>query len=136
MDEMDKSLEDFKRKVDVKTQQVVTQTDKGIVKAAFFAEGKAKENAMNEIYNNPVPFNRSGNPRYKRTGLYKASIGSGINPNQPHSAIVYNMSPYAKYLEFGTSRGIKGRYILVNAVSKNKEDIKKIIKSHISEVTK
>lgn len=136
MDDIDKAFEDWKRRVDEKTKSVISQFDKGVIKGALFAEQKAKENAMNEIYNNPVPTTKSGRPKWKRTGLYKASIGSGINPDKEHSGILFNNLPYAKPIEFGTSRGIKGKYILTNAITKNVADIKNIIKQHIREVTK
>jgi len=108
--DIDEALADWAKKMQRKVQEVNTNVDNGLLKAALYCEGQAKQNAMDRIYNLPIPTYADGKPRWKRTGLYKASIGSSINPNTPHSAIIYNSAPYAKYLEFGTSRGIRGKF--------------------------
>lgn len=143
---IDETLNDWFKRMDNKTNQIVDSIDKSLEKAALFCRGKAEENAMDAIYNQPIneryaykrPENQGKNNGYyyKRTGLYKASMDSGMNPDLEHSAIVCNNVPYAKVLEYGDSKGHTAKYIVTDAIVKNTEDIKKIIKSGIGEVTK
>lgn len=134
--DIDSTIEDWKRRVDEKTKNIENDLDQGLLKAALFCEGKAKQNAMDRIYNTPIPTYKNGRPRYKRTGLYKASIASGMSPDKKHSSIIYNSAPYAKYLEYGTSKGIRGKNIMGDAVFQNKEDIGKIIANYMKNSVK
>ena len=127
---IDENLADWKSRMKLKTEAVILQTAKGNLKAAFWAENEAKKRAMTLIYDTPTP--KGG----KRTGLYKASIGSGMHPDKEHTAIIFATVPYAKWLEFGTSRNPKALFILTDAVVKNRVIIKKIIADHIKAVTK
>ncbi|KHD34361.1 hypothetical protein NL50_17385 [Clostridium acetobutylicum] len=129
---IDEALADWAKRMQKKVEEVNTSVDNGLLKAALYCEGQAKQNAMDRIYNLPIPTYANGKPRWKRTGLYKASIGSSMNPNTPHSAIIYNSAPYAKYLEFGTSKGIRGKYIMSDAVLKHQDDIIKIISNYVA----
>lgn len=134
--DIDSALEDWKRRVEEKTKNIENDLDQGLLKAAFYAEGKAKQNAEERIYNQPIPTYKNGKPMWKRTGLYKASIASGMSPDKKHSSMIYNTVPYAKPLEYGTSRGIRGKNIMNDAVFKNGEDILKIIKGQIANSVK
>lgn len=134
--DIDSAIEDWKRRVDEKTKSIENDLDQGLLKAAFYAEGKAKQNAQERIYNQPIPTYKNGNPMWKRTHLYETSIMSGMNPNQKHSSMIYNTVPYAKPLEYGTSKGIRGKNIMNDAVFKNGEDILKIIKGQIANSVK
>ncbi|MCR3759152.1 hypothetical protein KYB31_09135 [Clostridium felsineum] len=139
---IDEALADWAKRMQKKVQEVNTSVDNGLLKAAYFCEGQAKKNAMLRIYNLPIDqrYVRKNfrvavkgmyKTYYKRTGLYKGSIGAKMNPNTPHSAILYNSAPYAKYLEFGTSKGIRGKYIMSDAVLKHQAEIIKIISNYI-----
>lgn len=129
---IDDALADWKRRVQAKVSEINDNTDKGLLKAAIFCEGKAKQLAMERIYNVTIPLDKNGKPMWKRTGLYKATIGSGLNPNAPHSSLIYVGAPYARALEFGTSKGIRGKYIMSDAVLKNQTEIIKIISNYIA----
>lgn len=90
-DDIEAALNDWKRRIEAKTKEIDNTVDQGLLKAALYCEGQAKNNVMESVYN-------SGEPEdWKRTGLLKASVGSGMNPDTSHSAIVYCSAPYAKY---------------------------------------
>ena len=131
MSDVDIAIEKWKLRVDEKTQEITSNFNKGILKAALFCEGEALKNAMSMIYNVPVPTLMNGEPEWKRTGLYKASMGAGMNPDKRHSAIVYNTAPYAEILEYGDSKGHQGKSIMSNSVFNNKPQIKAIMDSFV-----
>ena len=134
-DDIDASITDWKRRMEDKTAAILLKVDEGSLKAALFCEGEAKKNAMERIYNTPIKLGKNGKQLWRRTGLYKASIGSGMDPNKSHSAIVFATVPYAKWLEYGTSRNPTALMILNDSIFKNKENIKKIIAQHINKET-
>lgn len=138
---IDAALNDWLKRVEDKVKEMDTGMDKAILKAAFFCEGEAKKNAQTMIYSVSIPEGIDGNPLWKRTGLYKASIGSGIDPDNSHSAIVFNTVPYASEIEYGTSDaygaknpGRQGRPVMTNSVFNNKPQIKQIIETYLKGV--
>jgi|GEM_PF-1919402 len=138
---VDEVLANWVKRVEVKVNEVTLAADKAVLKAAFFCEGEAKKNAMIMIYNVSIPVNEKGIAMWKRTGLYKASIGSGLDPDNEHSAIVYNTAPYAGKVEYGSSDapgaespGMQGRPVMTNSVFNNKPQIKTIIEKYMREV--
>lgn len=158
-DDIDSALAEWQAKIDKKADEIVLQADKAVLKAAFFCEGEAKKNVMNAVYSNSIPFD--GEDMWERTGLLKASIGSGMNPDKEHSAIIYSSAPYAKYIEYGTgiyavngdgrqtpwiytsntgvkvwTKGMRAKPFMYPAVSNNKDKIREIIKNYLKEVMK
>jgi len=136
-------LDEWAKRVDVKAKEIANNFDKGLLKAALFCEGEAKKNAMEMIYNTDIPSGANGKPRWKRTGLYKAAIGSGIDANSNHSAIVFNTAPYARIIEYGSSDaygaknpGRRGRPIITSSIFNNKPQIKIIIEKYLKEVVR
>lgn len=136
MADIDNTLEDWKRRVDEKTKKVEDGLDQGLLQASYFALQKALANAQERIYSQPIPKYKNGNDMYKRTGLYKGNMSNGMSPDKKHSSMIYNTVPYAKSLEYGNSRGMRGKNIMGDAVFKNGEDILKIIKEQIANSTK
>jgi len=135
-DEIQVAVDDWIRRMNAKTEQIILNVDKGNLKSAIFCEGEAKKLAMERIYNIPVRMGKNGKSAWKRTGLYKASIGSGMDPSKPHTAIVFATVPYAKWLEYGTSRNPKALMIITDSIVKNREKIKAIYAQYIKEVTR
>lgn len=130
-DDVQGVIDDWFGKLQSKINNIENIADQAVLKSALYCEQKAKQYAQDRIYTQPIPTWKNGHPKWKRTGLYKASIGSSMNPNEKHSAILYNTVKYAPYIEYGTSRGIQGKYILNDAVFKNTDKIRKILKSYI-----
>jgi len=140
---IDEAIANWIKRVEAKVNEVTLIADKAVLKAAFFCEGEAKKNAMTMIYNVSIPVDKDGKAMWKRTGLYKASIGSGLDPDSSHSAIVYNTAPYASKIEYGSSDapgaespGMQGRPVMTNSVFNNKPQIKSIIEAYLKEVVK
>lgn len=140
-DDIDSVIADWINRVDKKIIDIEGTVDKGLIKSAFFCEGQAKINAEDMIYKISIPIGEDGKALWKRTGLYKASIGSGIDTDSPHSAIVYNTAPYSKKIEYGTSDaygtvdgGRQGRPVLTDSVFKHKDDIKQIMETFLKQV--
>lgn len=100
-DDIDNAVDDWLKRIQAKTDEINNTIDEGLLKAALYAEGQAKSTA-NSMFGGAVPFNDYNEDMWKHTGLLVASISSGMNPSQDHSAIVYCSAPYAKYLEYGT----------------------------------
>jgi hypothetical protein len=147
MDDIDEVLAKWIERVNLKTSQINNAADQAVLKAALFCEGEAKKNAMTMIYNVPIDSSyerahfirgKAGHYKtyYKRTGLYKASIGSGLDPDVIHGAIVFNTAPYAKMIEYGDSKGRQGRPIMTNSVFNNLPQIRTIITSYLKGVVK
>jgi len=140
--DMDDAIADWIIRVDAKTKEIISAADKGYIKAAFFCEGEAKKNAIDMIYSISIPTGADGKALWRRTGLYKASIGSGLDPDNPHSAIVFNTAPYAHEIEYGSSDaygskgGHQGRPVMTNSVFNNKPEIKTILEKSIGVVVK
>jgi hypothetical protein len=139
----DKIIDEWKARIDKKTEAITADIDKAVLKAAIYCEGQAKINAMTMIYDIPIPKYPDGTAMWSRTGLYKASIGCGMNPNALHGALVYNTAPYAREIEYGSSDapgaarpGRQGRPIMINSVFNNKPQIEKIIKTYLAEAIK
>lgn len=143
-DDIESTLNDWIERINRKTADVESHVDNSLIKAALFCEGEAKNNAMERIYNNPISdiyryksgSGKNGEFYYKRTGLSKEAISSGLNPDAEHSAIIYNSAPYAKVLEYGDSKGHVAKNILSDAVFNNKNNIMNIIKNYLSQVVK
>ena len=140
---VDAATAEWIKRVDKKVSQISSATDKAVVKAAFYCEGEAKKNAMTMIYSVSVPNGPDGKALWKRTGVYKASIGSGLDPGRFHRAIVFNTAPYAQKIEYGTSDaygaenpGRQGRPVMTNSVFNHKDDIKQIIATYLKAVVK
>jgi len=130
------ALEDWNRRITAKAHAVVLAADRGNMKAAFYCENEAKKNAVREIYSIPIKKSpKTGKDLWKRTALYKAGIGSGVHPSLAHTAMIYASVPYAKWLEYGTSKNPKALYILTNAVMKNRAAINRLIAQAIGGVT-
>jgi hypothetical protein len=127
----DAILADWMSRIDLKTEEITNNLDNGVLQAAIFCNTAALENAMNTIYNNPIPTNVNGTPVYKRTGLYKAAMGYGMNPDKSHSSMIFNAAPYASILEFGDSQGRQGKSILSDAIFNNTDTILSIIASNL-----
>ena len=159
-DDIDRAIEDWLRRVDAKTQKVENATDQGLLKAAFFAEGKAKTTA-NQIFSGSPPTNQQGEEMWAHTGLLTSSIGSGMNPNAKHSAIIYCTAKYASFVEYGTgiycekgdgrmtpwkfvsntgvliyTQGMRAKPFMYPSVFNNQQDIQNIIKGYISKEVK
>lgn len=127
--DINKILSEWKKRLDKKTDDITRATDKATLKAALFCEGEAKKNVMDVVYSTPIP--DGGH----RTGLLKASIGSGMYESRPHTAMIFASAPYAKYLEFGTSH-ITPRPFMYPAVHQHREDIRNIIAKYLKEAAK
>jgi hypothetical protein len=101
-DDLDAILAEWSKRVTLKQEEIDNAADRGLLKCALFCEGEAKKNVMDVVYNTSVPWDEElGDDMWKRTGLLKASIGSGMDPS-PHTALVFCTAPYAKYIEYGT----------------------------------
>ncbi|AGK96801.1 Bacteriophage protein of unknown function (DUF646) [Clostridium pasteurianum] len=101
MSEIDDELNDWLNRVQAKTEEINNAVDQGLLKSALYCEGQAKQTA-NSIFTNNPPVNEKGEEMWEHTGLLEASIGSGMNPELTHSAMIYCSASYAKYLEYGT----------------------------------
>jgi len=128
-------LAEWSHRVDLKKEEINNSFDRGLLKAAIYCNGEALKNAMNMIYNTSVPMGPSGNPLWKRTGLYKAAMGYGMD-YAPHTAVIYNTAPYAQMIEYGDSTGRQGRPVLSNSVFNNLPQIKTILETYLKEVVK
>lgn len=126
-------LEEWSHRVDLKKEAINNTFDRGLLKAAIYCNGEALNNAMNMIYNTSVPMGPGGNPLWKRTSLYKAAMGYGMDYT-PHTAVIYNTAPYAKMIEYGDSKGRQGRPIMTNSVFNNLPQIKTILITYLKEV--
>ena len=126
-------LEKWSHRVDLKKEAINNTFDRGLLKAAIYCNQQALKNAMAMIYNTSVPVSNNGEPLWKRTGLYKAAMGYGMD-YQPHTAVIYNTAPYAKAIEYGDSNGRQGRPIMSNSVFNNKPQIEIILKTYLKEV--
>jgi len=141
-DDIESILNEWKARVEAKKVAINAAFDKGLLKAALYCEGEAKKNAMEMIYNVSIPNGPSGRSLWKRTGLYKASISSGVGSDL-HSSYITNSAPYAHKIEYGSSDtygaenpGRQGRPIMSNAIFNNKENIKTILNNYLKEVTR
>lgn len=155
MQALNNAINDWVSRVEKKTTSIENKVDEAIVKAAFFCEGKAKQNVMDVVYRNPIPTGVNGKELWKRTGALKASIGSGLDPDRAHSAIIFASVPYAKFIEFGTGMagssaniyrpwgdggyteswaGMAPRPFMYPAIFQHKQEIKDIIKNHLKSV--
>lgn len=159
-DDIDSALADWKRRIEAKTKEINSTVDQGLVKAALFAEGQAKLTA-NSLFSDDPPFNDYGEDMWEHTGLLEASIGSGMDPDNEHSAIIYCSALYAKYLEYGTgiyavngdgrqtpwsftsntgvrifTQGMRAKPFMYPSVFNNQEQIKSIISSYIAKAVK
>lgn len=135
-DDVDKAIEEWYGKLQKRFENVGTAVDKGLLKSALYGEQKAKQYTQERIYTQPIPTWKNGHPKWKRTGAYKASIQGIMNPNMEHSSALTSKVKYAKVIEYGDSKGHQGKYILTDAIMKNKDDIRKIIKNEISKAIK
>lgn len=148
--EIDRILEEWKSRIDAKTEEIKLHIDKALLKAAYYCEGEAKKNVAAQVYSTP-------GETYTRTGLLQASIFSGMHPEKAHSAIIYSTVPYAKYVEFGTGRsgadspdvyrpfengynlnwkGMRARPFMYPAIFQNKQQIRDIIAKYLREKAK
>lgn len=152
MEQLNAAIEEWAKRLEVKSEAVEKALDGGLMKAALFCEGAAKKNVMQSVYQNPIPTDSKGKPKWKRTGLLKASIGSQLDLSQPHCAVIFASAPYAKYVEFGTGvlgsegdihrpwgsggytmsiQGMRPRPFMYPAVFQNKQLILGIISNHL-----
>jgi HK97 gp10 family phage protein len=147
--EIDRILEEWKTRIDAKTENIIFHLDQSLKKAAFYCEGEAKKNVASQVYSTP-------GETYQRTGLLQGSIFSGMHPDIEHTAIIYSTVPYAKYVEFGTGKagsesdiyrpfdggyslnwkGMRARPFMYPAVFQNKQQIKDIIAKYLREQAK
>lgn len=139
----DAILAEWSKRVDVKKEEINNSFDKGLLKAAIYCNGEALKNSMTMIYNVPIPSGPDGKPLWRRTGLYKAAMGYGMDTSSSHSAVIYNTAPYAHRIEYGSSDaygasnpGQQGRPILTNSIFNNKDSIKTILETYLKEVVK
>jgi hypothetical protein len=122
-DDLNAALADWMSRVDLKKEGMIEAVDAGLLKSAISCSEKALDLAMEMIYNEPIPTNLIGTPMWKRTGLYKASIGFAMDSATPHCAIVYNSVPYAEIIEYGDSGNRQGRPIMEDSVFTNTDSI-------------
>jgi hypothetical protein len=130
-DDFNATLADWMSRIDIKTEEMTEGIDQGLLKASIYCNGQALQLAMEMIYNVPIPTNILGHPMWKRTGLYKAAMGYGMDANTPHCALVFNAAPYAQIIEYGDSGNRQGRPIMTNSVFNNQDNIRSIIASCI-----
>lgn len=147
--DVDEILKEWKQRVDAKTEEITLSTEKAMLRAAMYCEGQAKKNVMAQVYS-------TKSETYQRTGLLKASIFSGLDPDKPYSAMIYSIAPYAKYVEFGTGKlgasadiyrpftngysldwkGMRARPFLYPAIFQNKDQIHDIIAKYLREAAR
>lgn len=126
-------LAEWSHRVDLKKEAINNAFDRGLLKTAIFCNGEALKNAMSMIYSTSIPTGSDGKALWKRTGLYKAAMGYGMD-YAPHTAVIYNTAPYAKMLEYGDSKGRQGRPVMTNSVFNNKPQMKTILETYLKEV--
>jgi hypothetical protein len=100
-DNFDDVLNDWFKRVDNKKKEIEDGFDKGLKLAAFFCEGEAK-NTANANFAQQPPINDYGEDMWKHTSLLVTSIGSSMDPEKAHTAIVFDTAPYSIYLEYGS----------------------------------
>lgn len=102
---------------DVENKIRNTNIPKGITKATLFLHGEVKESIAG----------RKAEPTSVDTGRFLNSVGASFSKN---NGVVFTNIPYAKFLEFGSSR-LRARRHFSNSGKRSKEKIKKILAREI-----
>lgn len=112
-----------------KTRQA---TEQGMRRAVLFVQGEAQKNAVDRIYQHPVPLKKDGRPLYVRTGLYKSSIKGTVTSAYGYVIEGQIESPvaYAKYLEYKCQK-----MCITDAIFNNEAKIMEFIKGEITSIT-
>jgi len=103
-----------------KEKQVTIKSVIGLNKAAIFMQGEVKLSIAGE----------RPEPQSVDTGRFLNSVDVDIGKTD---ATIFSKIPYAKFLEFGTSK-IKPRRHFQNSKDRNKQNIKEIIAKEISKI--
>ena len=104
-----------KKKVEVNVREQI-----GLNKAAIFMQGEVKESIAG----------RRSEPTSVDTGTFLNSVQFKTGKDD---AVIFSQTPYAKHLEFGTSR-IPPRRHFNNSKSRNKEEVVRIINKEIKKI--
>lgn len=108
----------FLKRTNEEEKQAVTKAMKQV---AFFMEGEVKESI-------------SGNRAEKKsidTGRFRGSVKGTLK--DPVTAQVESNLPYAKFLEYGTSK-VSARRHFRNSVTRNKQKVLQYIQNEVSKV--
>lgn len=103
-----------------KERMIKIRKQAGLKKASFFLQGEVKESIAG----------RKAEQTSVDTGRFLNSVDTTIRKDD---GIVFSDVPYAKHLEFGTSR-INPRRHFRNSKDRNKDKVRKIFKQEINKI--
>ena len=110
--------------------KLLKDTERGINKGVMDGMTKAALHMQNEVKLSIA--GRSAETRSVDTGRFLNSIGKQVLKD---NAIIYSLVPYAKFLEYGTSRFV-GRRHFTNSLARNKQVIAKILGEEVKSQVK
>jgi len=113
-----KGIERVKKYLKSKQEEVKSDTQKGLFKAGVFMQGEVKMSIAG----------RRNEPTSVDTGRFLNSVDVSVLKDK---AIVFSDVPYAKFLEFGTTK-MGARRHFNNSKDRNKSKVRKIIDDSIS----
>jgi HK97 gp10 family phage protein len=106
--------------LDVKSKLIGIHLFNGLRKATFFMQGEVKESIAG----------RRAEPTSVDTGRFLNSVDVSIGKKE---GLVYSHVPYAKFLEWGTSK-MQARKHFNNSADRNKEKVRNIIEREIRKI--
>ncbi len=109
-----KGIENTKRFLKTKSKEVIELADNAVTKATLFMESEVKQSIAGH----------RAEPKSVDTGRFLNSV-KGVKPNKLQGQIETNV-PYAKNLEYGTSR-MTARSHFRNSARRNRNNIKEFI---------
>ncbi|MHA1876722.1 MAG: HK97-gp10 family putative phage morphogenesis protein [Promethearchaeota archaeon] len=110
-------IKEVEKLLKLKQKKVQQQTSNALNKSAIFMQGEVKLSIAGE----------KDEKKSVDTGRFLNSVGFVTSKN---NAVVFSKIPYAKFLEFGTSK-IEARKHFQNSASRNKHNVKKIFLQQI-----
>jgi len=108
-------------KINSKADAKLAALNEGVHQSGFMLEAEIKSSIAGQ----------RAEPRSVDTGLFLSSVNTDVSV--PYQAVVYSRVPYAKYLEFGTSRGVPRRHFF-NSAMRMKSAIAQFIKRKLADV--
>lgn len=103
-----------------KRKKVESEASDGIKKATIYLHGEVKESIAG----------RRAEPTSVDTGRFLNSVDFVVSKDD---GVVFSNVPYAKHLEFGTTK-LKARKHFSNSKDRNQREIKQIIKNQVDNI--